>query len=59
MPLAAKVFNRIKWLILRSFRMCPFKLHSNDFLIICPENKPFYVETLKAEKQRLCRQSMR
>jgi hypothetical protein len=30
--------------------MYPFKLHSNDFLVICPKNKPFFVETLKAGK---------
>jgi hypothetical protein len=50
MPLAAKVLNRKKWLILGSFRMYPFKLHSNDILVICPKNKPFFAETLKAEK---------
>jgi hypothetical protein len=49
-PLTTKVFNRTKRLILRSFRMCPFKLHSNDFLVICPKKTPFYAETLKAEK---------
>jgi len=49
MPLAAKVLNRKKWLILGSFRMFPFKLHSNDVHVICPKNKPFFAETLKAE----------
>ena len=29
----------------------PFNLHSNDFPVICPKNKPFYAETLKAEEQ--------
>jgi len=48
-PLAAKVLNRKKWLILGSFRMYPFKLHSNGVLAICPKNKPFFAETLKAE----------
>ena len=28
--------------------MYPFKLHSNDFPVICPKNKPFLAETLKA-----------
>jgi hypothetical protein len=32
--------------------MYPFKLHSNGILAICPKNKPFYAETLKAGKQR-------
>jgi hypothetical protein len=50
MPLAAKVFNRKKWLILRSFQMYPFKLHSNDVHVIYPKNKPFFAETLKAGK---------
>ena len=50
MPLAAKVFNRKKWLILESLRMYPFKLHSNGVLAICPKNKPFLAETLKAGK---------
>jgi hypothetical protein len=50
MPLATKVFKRKKWLILRSLRMYPFELHSNDFLVICPKNKPFFAETLKAGK---------
>jgi hypothetical protein len=50
MPLTTKVFNRKKWLILGSFRMYPFKLHSNGVLAICPKNKPFLAETLKAEK---------
>jgi hypothetical protein len=49
MPLAAKVLNRRKWLILGSFRIFPFKLHSNGVLAICPKNKPFLAETLKAE----------
>jgi hypothetical protein len=54
MPLATKVLNRKKWLILwaptaLSFRMCPFNLHSNNFPVICPKNKPFLAETLKAE----------
>jgi hypothetical protein len=49
MPLATKVLNRTKRLILGSFRMCPFNLHSNDFPVICPKNKPFLAETLKAE----------
>jgi len=31
--------------------MYPFKLHSNDFPVICPKNKPFLAETLKAGKQ--------
>jgi hypothetical protein len=57
MPLATKIFNRKKWLILKSFRMYPFKLHSNDFPVICPKNKPFYAETLKAEEQWRCHQS--
>jgi hypothetical protein len=30
--------------------MYPFKLHSNDFPVIFPKNKPFFAETLKAEK---------
>jgi hypothetical protein len=30
--------------------MYPFKLHSNDFPVIFPKNKPFYAETLKAGK---------
>jgi hypothetical protein len=29
--------------------MFPFKLHSNGVLAICPKNKPFLAETLKAE----------
>jgi|TARA_R110002096_G_scaffold281271_1_gene475483 hypothetical protein len=28
--------------------MYPFKLHSNGVLAICPKNKPFFAETLKA-----------
>jgi hypothetical protein len=28
-------------------------------LVICPKNKPFHAETLKAEKQRQSRQGMR
>jgi hypothetical protein len=54
---AAKVINRKKWLILGSFRMFPFKLHSNDIHVICPKNKPFFAETLKAEKQWRSHQS--
>jgi hypothetical protein len=55
-PLAAKVFNLKKWLILwaptaLSLRMYPFKLHSNGVLTICPNNKPFCAETLNAGKQ--------
>jgi hypothetical protein len=50
MPLAAKVLNRKKWLIIGSFRMYPFKLHSNGVLAICPKNKPFLAETLNAGK---------
>jgi hypothetical protein len=34
--------------------MYPFKLHSNGVLAICPKNKPFFAETLKAEKQWRC-----
>ena len=49
MPLATKVFNRKKWLILGSFRMYPFNLHSNGVHAICPNNKPFLAETLNAE----------
>jgi hypothetical protein len=30
--------------------MYPFKLHSNGVLAICPKNKPFFAETLKAGK---------
>ncbi|MFT5839556.1 MAG: hypothetical protein ACI9UT_002061 [Flavobacteriales bacterium] len=30
--------------------MYPFKLHSNDFHVICPKNKPFYTEILEAGK---------
>jgi hypothetical protein len=37
--------------------MYPFKLHSNDFLVICPKNKPFFAETLKAGKQWRSHQS--
>jgi hypothetical protein len=44
-----KFLTAQKWLILGSFRMCPFNLHSNDFPVICPKNKPFLAETLKAE----------
>jgi hypothetical protein len=51
MPPTSKVLNRKKWLILASLRMYPFKLHSNGFLAICPKNKPFLAETLKAEEQ--------
>jgi hypothetical protein len=29
--------------------MYPFNLHSNDFSVIFPKNKPFLAETLKAE----------
>jgi hypothetical protein len=29
----------------------PSKLLSNGILAICPKNKPFFAETLKAEKQ--------
>jgi hypothetical protein len=50
-PLATKVLNRKKWLILGSLRMYPFTLHSNGVLAICPKNKPFLAETLKAGKQ--------
>jgi len=50
MPLAPKVLNRKKWLIIGSFRMYPFKLHSNGVLAICPKNKPFLAETLNAGK---------
>jgi hypothetical protein len=32
------------------FDLNPFKLHSNDVHVICPKNKPFFAETLKAEK---------
>jgi hypothetical protein len=42
MPPTSKVLNRKKWLILGSFRMYPFKLHSNGVLAICPKNKPFF-----------------
>jgi hypothetical protein len=35
----------------------PFTLHSNGIHAICPKNKPFYAETLKAEKQWLSHQS--
>jgi hypothetical protein len=42
--------NSKKWLILASFRMYPSKLLSNDVLVICPKNKPFFSETLKAGK---------
>jgi hypothetical protein len=35
-PLAAKVFNRTKRLILGSFQTCPFNFHSNGILAICP-----------------------
>jgi hypothetical protein len=28
----------------------PSKLHSNGILAICPNNKPFFAETLKAGK---------
>ena len=30
--------------------MCPSNFHSNDFHVICPKNKPFFAETLKAGK---------
>jgi len=30
--------------------MYPFNLHSNGVLAICPKNKPFVAETLKAGK---------
>jgi hypothetical protein len=36
-----------------SFRMYPFKLHPNDFLIICPKNNPFFAEILKTEEHWL------
>lgn len=49
-PLATKVLNRKKWLILGSLRMYPFKLHSNVVLAICSKNKPFCAETLNAGK---------
>jgi len=49
-PLATKVFNRKKQLILGSLRMYPFKLCSNGVLAICPKNKPFLAETLNAGK---------
>jgi hypothetical protein len=29
------------------YKLCS---HSNDFPVICPKNKPFLAETLKAEK---------
>jgi len=32
------------------FVLNPFKIHSNDVLVICPKNKPFFAETLKAGK---------
>jgi hypothetical protein len=57
MPPTSKVFNRKKWLILESLRMYPFKLHSNDFPVICHKNKPFFAETLKAKVQWQCHQS--
>jgi hypothetical protein len=40
MPLAAKVLNRKKWLI----------IGANGKDAICPNNKPFFAETLKAGK---------
>jgi hypothetical protein len=57
MPLATKVINRKKWLILGSFRMYPFKLHSNGILAICPKNKPFLAELERRKLQWRSHQS--
>jgi hypothetical protein len=39
--------------------MYPFKLHSNGILAICPKNKPFFAETLKAGRQWLSHQRVK
>jgi hypothetical protein len=35
-PLATKILNRTKRLILGSFQMCPSNFHSHGILAICP-----------------------
>jgi hypothetical protein len=54
MPLAAKVFNRKKmaysWVVPNVSLQAPLKWHpARRPLAICPKNKPFSAETLKAE----------
>ena len=60
---ATKVFNRKKmaysWVVTNVSLQAPLKwFPARRPLVICPKNKPFFAETLKAEQQRLCRQSM-